>query len=96
MFVLIHQQCEFLGTCCDDLSRYLLLFVVREDRLGGGYSTLIDTEVLLRYLSRSSLFTLMHSDFELRVPPEFFKGEATLVTPLISLTEKRFQYRFVT
>lgn len=71
----------------------MLLYVVQEDRLGGGLSTLIDTEVLLRLLSRQSLFTLMHSLFELRVPPEFHKGEATLCTPLITGTEKRFQYR---
>lgn len=73
--------------------RYILLYVVREDRMGGGLTELIDTEVLLRLLSRQSLFTLMHSCFELRVPPEFHKGRATVCTPLISSPEKRFQYR---
>lgn len=47
---------------------------MREDRLGGGYSLLLDTEVLVRYLSRDSLKVLLTSTFEMNVPEEFKKG----------------------
>ena len=86
-----HGFVSLLLLLCD---RYILLYVMQEDRNGGGYSTLIDTEVLLRYLSPQTLYVLMHTSFELSVPPEFFKGQEVLHAPLVSPTEKRFQYRF--
>lgn len=73
--------------------RYMLLYVVRADEKGGGYSTLIDTDVLIRYMSSKTLNTLIHTEYEMKVPAEFFKGKKIHRTTLISGADMLFQYR---
>lgn len=85
----MHTDCSFE----DPPPRYMALYVMQEDRCGGGYSTLIDTEALNRYLSRQSFVTLLKSVFTVRVPPEFYKGTATIRTNIVTAEEKLWKYR---
>jgi hypothetical protein len=66
----LHTDCSFE----EPPPRYITLFVMREDENQGGYSTFVDTQLLMKYLSRKALATLHSSIFTVRVPPEFFKG----------------------
>jgi hypothetical protein len=61
----------------------MCLYVVQEDRCGGGHSLLLDTEVLTRYLSRSALQILTTTEFIMNVPEEFKKGQETIKGKLI-------------
>jgi hypothetical protein len=61
----------------------MCLYVVQEDRCGGGHSLLLDTEVLNRYLSRASLAVLTTTEFAMNVPEEFKKGQETVTGRLI-------------
>lgn len=61
----------------------MCLYVIREDRCGGGHSLLLDTEVLTRYLSRSALQILTTTEFVMNVPEEFKKGQETITGKLI-------------
>ena len=81
--------------CCfeDPPPRYVALYVVQEDQCGGGYSTLIDTEALNRYITKKSLKIFLTTDFTVSVPPEFYKGESSLKMKLITPNEKLWKYR---
>jgi hypothetical protein len=71
----------------------MCLYVVREDRCGGGHSLLLDTEVLNRYLSRASLKVLMTTEFAMNVPEEFKKGPETTVTGKLIWAGGLWRYR---
>jgi alpha-ketoglutarate-dependent taurine dioxygenase len=84
----MHTDCSFE----DPPPRYMALYVVNEDQLGGGLSTLVDTEVLMRHLSPRAITTLHTTEFDIRVPPEFFKGTASIRGRILSAS-KLWRYR---
>ena len=84
----MHTDCSF-----EDIPpRYILLYVVEEDRNHGGLSTLVDSTVLLRYLSKTSLAALHKYEYEMKVPQEFFKGHTTVKGRILS-AGKLWRYR---
>lgn len=85
----MHTDCSFE----DPPPRFVALYVVQEDTFGGGYTTLIDTDALNRYLSRKSLLVFKNRDFTVTVPPEFFKGVKHITLKLITAKEKLWSYR---
>lgn len=84
----MHTDCSFE----DPPPRYMSLYVVEEDKAGGGLTTLVDTATLWRYLSRRSLATLHTTEFTIRVPREFFKGSETIRGRILS-ANKLWRYR---
>lgn len=85
----MHTDCSFE----DPPPRYVALYVMQEDQCGGGYSTLIDTDVINRYMSRRSLQTFLTTDFVVSVPPEFHKGVDCLSMKLITADQMLWKYR---
>ena len=70
------------------------MYVVREDRKGGGQSALVDTVALERNLSRNTLHVLSTTDFNMRVPVEFQKGSAgDLLRGKVMYSEGLWRYR---
>lgn len=84
----MHTDCSFE----DPPPRYMSLYVVEEDKAGGGLTTLVDTVTLWRYLSRRSLAILHTTEFTIRVPREFFKGSETIRGRILS-ANKLWRYR---
>ena len=84
----MHTDCSFE----DPPPRYIALYVVQEDQYDGGLTTLIDTEILIRYLSRKTLRILHTKEFYMRVPQEFFKGTNIIKGRILSYN-KLWRYR---
>lgn len=71
----------------------MCLYVVREDRCGGGHSLLLDTDVLTRYLSRQTLHILHTSNFLMNIPIEFLKGTSQNLIGKIIFEKGLWRYR---
>ena len=81
----MHTDCAFENPP----PRFIALYVVRQDRHGGGISRFVPTDFLVRYLlSPESLRVLRMTEFTFRVPEEFRKaqgdGAETCSGPIIS------------
>ena len=72
--------------------RFMCLYVVRDDARGGGLTTLVDTATLMRYISRASLAVLHTTEFTIKVPREFHKGQDTVRGRILS-ADKLWRYR---
>lgn len=72
--------------------KYVGLYVIRQDQLGGGQSRFIDGHRLLARISQRSLVTLQESLFSVRVPNEFFKGKRFVEVRLVD-KQGNFRYR---
>lgn len=71
----------------------MCLYVLQEDKLGGGHSSLVDTEVLVRYLSRQALRVLTTAEFDMRVPTEFQKGAVNMIRGRLIYGKGLWRYR---
>ncbi len=63
--------------------KFVALFCVEEDRLGGGETLFVDSGDILPLLSETTKETLKTEKFKLRIPHEFFKGQDYKETPLL-------------
>lgn len=57
--------------------RYFGLHIVHPDEMGGGVFRIFPAESLVETLSPSSVQTLLETEFDIQVPDEFFKGQAS-------------------
>lgn len=76
--------------------RYVGLFVVQEDSLGGGQTQLLDIRKLLPLLSSTARVVLQESQFRFRVPAEFRRERPFIEGPILSLAgdgEVTIRYR---
>jgi hypothetical protein len=83
------QDCSFE----DPPPRYMCLYVLQQDRMGGGHSSLVDAEVLVRYLSRKALRVLTAAEFDMRVPAEFQKGGDKVIRGRLIFGSGLWRYR---
>ncbi|CDW92515.1 MULTISPECIES: TauD/TfdA family dioxygenase [Thiomonas] len=91
-----HSDREFFfhTDCCyeADVPGYFALYVVQQDRLGGGVNLLIKSDVLLSRLSPETFQTLTMATFPIRVPEEFYKGRDRIHSLLVD-EDHNFRYR---
>ncbi|MFA7335280.1 MAG: TauD/TfdA family dioxygenase [Candidatus Obscuribacterales bacterium] len=76
--------------------RYVGLFVVQEDSLGGGQTQLLDVRKILPLLSSTARVVLQESQFRFRVPAEFRRERPFIEGPILSLAgdgEVTIRYR---
>ncbi|EAW08585.1 uncharacterized protein ACLA_033210 [Aspergillus clavatus NRRL 1] len=72
--------------------RYFGLHILHPDKLGGGIFRLLAIDDLVKRLSPASIETLLNYEFELQVPPEFYKGSATTRHKLLSIEPDTGRY----
>jgi alpha-ketoglutarate-dependent taurine dioxygenase len=63
--------------------RYIALYVVREDRYGGGVNLIVEVASVLRRLSRGAEEALRSRRFRFRAPAEFDKGLPYCDAPIL-------------
>jgi alpha-ketoglutarate-dependent taurine dioxygenase len=63
--------------------RYIALYVVREDRFGGGATLLLEVAAVLPHVSAGARQTLRSTRFRFRVPAEFDKGVPYCDAPIL-------------
>ncbi|MCF7831292.1 MAG: TauD/TfdA family dioxygenase [Candidatus Pacebacteria bacterium] len=73
-----HTDCSFE----DPVPLYMALYVVQEDRQGGGINKLVDFEKILPALDAGIIETLK-KDFPIKIPKEFFKDKELIHKPII-------------
>jgi len=83
-----HTDCSFE----DPPPRFFALYVVRADKLGGGFTELIDGWKLLKNFTKEEIYALQSTPYLFEVPLEFNKGYHELVGPILSF-EKCFRFR---
>ncbi len=71
--------------------KYIGLYVIQEDTLGGGVSQFIDSRKVLAAMSMKSRRTLRHTQFKIRVPQEFMQDKAFIMG---SIVDKQGNFRF--
>lgn len=71
------------GSFEDPPPTFVALYCVEPDRRGGGETLFTDASMIRSLLSKTSLDVLCNHEFKLRVPAEFYKGQDTVVTPLL-------------
>ena len=57
--------------------RFFGLHIVRPDRQGGGVFRMLPAQALISSLSPDTVQTLLKTEFDIRVPDEFYKGVPT-------------------
>ncbi|GFF95062.1 conserved hypothetical protein [Aspergillus lentulus] len=72
--------------------RYFGLHILHPDKLGGGIFRVLAVDDLVNLLSQASIETLLNYEFELQVPPEFYKGAATTRHKLLSVEPNTGRY----
>jgi alpha-ketoglutarate-dependent taurine dioxygenase len=72
--------------------QYVALYVVAEDRLGGGVSQFVDGQKLLQHLDGEAISILQRESFKFKVPPEFMKHHHFLEAAIID-ERGNFRYR---
>ncbi len=72
--------------------KYVGLYAIQEDRLGGGISHILDGHKILARLSGQSRHILLNQKFVLRVPEEFRKGSSTVEIEILDFNWN-FRYR---
>jgi alpha-ketoglutarate-dependent taurine dioxygenase len=63
--------------------RYIALYVVQQDRHGGGLTLLLETAAVLNRISPQARQILRSTNFRFRVPPEFDKGTPHRDLPIL-------------
>jgi alpha-ketoglutarate-dependent taurine dioxygenase len=63
--------------------RSIALYVVREDRFGGGVNLLVEVSEVLKHVSREAQEVLRSPRFRFRVPAEFDKGRPYCDAPVL-------------
>lgn len=84
----LHTDCSFE----DPPPRGMALYVVREDRLGGGLTGVVDGRAVLARLSPATRAILRDTTFRFRVPPEFAKDRPWIEGPILD-PHGNFRYR---
>jgi alpha-ketoglutarate-dependent taurine dioxygenase len=91
-----HTMLEFsLHTdACFELQppQYVALYVVAEDRLGGGVTQLVDGRELLQHLDGEAIAILQRKSFKFKVPPEFMKQQHFIEAAILD-ERGNFRYR---
>lgn len=72
--------------------QYVALYVVAEDRLGGGISQFVDGQELLQHLDGEVISILQRKSFKFKVPPEFMKQRHFIEAAIID-ERGNFRYR---
>lgn len=72
--------------------RYFGLHILHPDKMGGGIFRVLVIDDLVKLLSPASIETLLNYEFELQVPPEFYKGKATIRHKLLSIDPETGRY----
>ncbi|RMD39611.1 hypothetical protein DV735_g5515, partial [Chaetothyriales sp. CBS 134920] len=70
-----------------DPMRFFGFHIIHPDKQGGGIFRLLHVDELSSLLSTETVNTLLAKDFDLKVPPEFFKGESTIKGKLLHYDE---------
>ncbi|KAK8061644.1 hypothetical protein PG994_008010 [Apiospora phragmitis] len=65
--------------------RFFGFHIVRPDRLGGGVFRVLPAQTLMASLSPAAVAALLRTEFDIRVPDEFYKGVATNRGKLLDL-----------
>lgn len=65
--------------------RFFGLHIIHPDKLGGGIFRALPVDDLVKMLSPVSLQALLNYEFEIQVPPEFYKGKAANKGKLMSI-----------
>ena len=76
----LHTDCAFENPS----PRFIALYVVRPDKLGGGVSQFLDMRPVIKTLSEGSKEVLQNTLVCWRTPREFNKGNEYIAAPLIS------------
>ncbi|KAJ7108146.1 hypothetical protein C8R44DRAFT_884912 [Mycena epipterygia] len=76
--------------------RFFGLHVVHPDKLGGGIFRVLPAEDLVAVLRPQSIEALLRTEFDLQVPAEFYKGQASNKGRLLELepTTRHYMLRF--
>ncbi|GFF23632.1 hypothetical protein IFM61606_08887 [Aspergillus udagawae] len=72
--------------------RYFGLHILHPDKLGGGIFRVLAVDDLVKLLSPATIETLLNYEFELQVPPEFYKGATTTRHKLLSIEPNTARY----
>ena len=72
--------------------RYFGLHVIHPDKKGGGVFRALPIVDLVKLLSPASVEALIGHEFEIQVPPEFYKGAATNKNKLLSIEPETGRY----
>ncbi|EED22584.1 conserved hypothetical protein [Talaromyces stipitatus ATCC 10500] len=72
--------------------RFFGLHIIHPDKLGGGIFRVLPVNDLVKLLSPVSLEALHNHEFEIQVPPEFYKGTATNRGKLLSIDPETGRY----
>lgn len=84
----LHTDCSFE----DPAPRGMALYVVREDRLGGGRTCVVDGRQVLGRLTAEVREILGRTSFRFMVPAEFAKDRPWIEAPILD-AEGNFRYR---
>ena len=91
-----HSDSEFFfhTDCCyeEQVPGYFGLYVVQQDKLGGGVNLLINTAFIVSRLSAETFRTLRMMTYPIRVPKEFLKGNERIHALLVD-ENHNFRYR---
>lgn len=70
--------------------RYIAIFVVRKDRMGGGKTIICDSREIIPRLNQTSR-NVLSAEFRFKVPPEYFKGKEVNISEIIQGNRIRFR-----
>jgi hypothetical protein len=68
-------------------TRFFGFHILRPDLKGGGVFRVLRSEDLVQKLSAETVQTLIHHEYDLKVPDEFFKGERTVRGKLLNVDQ---------
>lgn len=66
-----HTDCSYEY----DTPSHFALNVIQHDQKNGGWNLLVSNQSIINNLSYESLSTLMNKKYEVKIPPEFYKGQ---------------------
>ncbi|MCJ1351199.1 MAG: hypothetical protein MMC33_001181 [Icmadophila ericetorum] len=76
------------GAFEEDPTRFFGFHILHPDRQGGGVFRVLRAEDLLQMLSPQTLTTLTNFEYDLRVPPEFYKGQHIVKAKLLTVDQE--------
>jgi hypothetical protein len=86
-----HSMSEFSwhtdGAYENNPTRFFGFHILRPDHQGGGIFRVLRSEDLIQKLSTETIQTLIHHEYDLKVPDEFFKGERKIRGKLLSVDQ---------
>lgn len=83
----LHTDCSFE----DPPPQYFALYVVQEDRQGGGETLLLDMKDVLKLIPKS-IEEVLRTPYATRAPDEFYKGKPLTYLPIL-FGESSMRYR---